>query len=91
MHLKRDIVIIGAGSTWFSLAASLAHTSLNLVSTDLLPNSIVSSSLLAELLSRCPLRGANQDLWPFKGIIMDYLGGRASPITSLIDKVGSCF
>ncbi|MCW8408856.1 hypothetical protein OQJ13_07710 [Legionella sp. PATHC035] len=91
MHLKRDIGIIGAGSTGLPLAPSLAHTSLNLVSKVLLPNSIVSCSLLAELLSRCRLRGANQDIWPFKGIIRDYLGGRASPITSLIDKVGSCF
>ncbi|MCW8398992.1 5-demethoxyubiquinol-8 5-hydroxylase UbiM [Legionella sp. PATHC038] len=50
-----------------------------------------NDTLFAQLLSQCTLRLANQDLLPFKGIIMDYLAGRASPITSLIEKVGSCF
>lgn len=59
--------------------------------TNCVVNLFTTNTFFAQLLSQCTLRLVNHDLLPFKRIIMDYLAGQASPITSLIEKVGSCF
>ncbi|PWY54413.1 FAD-dependent hydroxylase [Legionella qingyii] len=59
--------------------------------TNLIVSLFTTNTVFAQLLSQCTLRLANHDLLPFKRIIMDYLSGRTSPITSLIEKVRLCF
>ncbi|KTC81136.1 hypothetical protein Lche_3156 [Legionella cherrii] len=53
MHIKKDIVTIGAGPTGLSLAASLAHTSLLIVLIDKLPNWIAVYLLTIRLWPSC--------------------------------------
>ena len=66
-------------------------TKLMYLGTNWIVNLFTTDIVGAQLFSQFTLRFVNQDLLPFKRMIVDHLAGRASPITSLIEKVVSCF